>query len=162
MAESLTDILKNRRERGRYDWLGLGLRLVNLVQPVGLHVLQHRPRAGAPKHLESVRLAREHRKNAQRIVAAQVPPTGHYFLRQDTYPVGQANAGANTKPVAASPAQPHRHPWLAALVAVQPRRLVQVVDHHVLIAVVVEISQRHPVRHANVIEPPVARCRRKP
>ena len=92
-----------------------------------------------------MRPGRHRRKDAQRIVTAQVTATGDHFLRGDRVPVGQADARANAKRIAAAPAQPHRHPRPVAFIAVQPRRLVQVVDDHVLVAVVVEIGQRHPV-----------------
>ena len=42
-----------------------------------------------------------------------------------------------------------------------PRRLIQVVDDHVLIAVVVEIGQRHAVRDPDVRKSPPLRGRFK-
>ena len=162
VGQARTDILKQRLWPGcLFKRLGQVRWLVNLIQPIGLDIRHHGACAATPQHLKPVRPGWPRRKNTHRVVAAEVPAAGDHFLRQDSIAVGQADARADAGSVATAAAQPHRHPWPGTLVAVQPNRLVQVVDDHVLIAVVVEVGQRHAVRNANVREPPLLRGRFK-
>ena len=69
---------------------------------------------------------------------------------------GHSNPRPDPPRVGLRPAQTHRDSWRGGIVSINTQCPIQIVDHHVQVAVVVEVSQRHTVRDTHLAKPPCA------
>ena len=132
-------------------------RFVNLINPIGLHPIDNAPFPTPPLYLDPHLVGQvPRRKYPHGIVTRQISSAADHLLALH-------RGGASIKPylranpacVGRLPFQPHRHPRRRALVSINSRRRVQVVDDHVQIAVVVQIGERHSLRNTHRIETPL-------
>ena len=124
-----------------------GLRFGDLVLAVRGRTVDHAALAVAPVHLNG-HVRRGPRGEGQRRVGArEVQPAGDDLsvLERDRTSE-HTHAAADPSGIGRGPAQPHRDARRGGVVAKHGRRLAEAIDHHIEIAVAVEIGDRHAMR----------------
>ena len=156
MVEPVACVDEHRLRLGQGRRLGRRVFFVNLVGVVRLGPGDDGSFAAWPSDLDREALRLAGREATQRLVAGEVAAAGDHFLRLLIRPAANDDARADAACVAARAAQRHRHAGRGGVVAIEQRRLVEAVHHHVLVPVVVEVAQRNAVRDVFRLETPLA------
>ena len=157
-------VLENSRNVGEQRGFGgdggarrrLGSSLVHDAKGVGLHVGQDAAAAAAPGDFDGQKIGQgARRKDAQRLIPGQVTAARDHLLALHRHrAAAHHDARSDALGVGRAPLQLHRHPRGRGLVLQQRGRRIEVVDHHVEIAIVVEIRHAHALGNGLLIEAP--------
>ena len=141
MVEPVACVDEHRRRLGQGRRLGRRVFFVNLVGVVRLGPGDNGSSAAWPSDLDREALRLAGREAPQRFVASEVTAAGDHFLRLLIRPAANDDARADAACIAARAAQRHRHTGRGGIVAIEQRRLIETVHHHVLIAVIVQVAE---------------------
>ena len=89
------------------------------------------------------------------MIAGQITPAADHLLRLRHRAAHQLDPRSDAFRVRQQTFQAHRDASRARLVAIEARRLIEIVHHQIQVAVVVKISLRHAERNALMIESPL-------
>ena len=131
-------------------------RFVDLIEPVGLDPADHAPQAVAPAHFQAHLIGQTAGgKDPHGVVAGQIAaPADHFLaLHRHRAPV-EPELGPDAPGVGRPALQTHRHARGNPLVAIDPRRPIEIVDHQVQVPVPVQVRQGHAVRDGARVEAP--------
>ena len=157
MRYHLTDIFEIGFDlrHGRIGFHRTGSRLVNLVNPVGLYIMNNALPAAAPGHFEGHVLALASRKHAQGIRTGQIEAAAGHFLALHRHgPAQQFDLPADPLRVGRQTLQPHGNARRGAMVVVHAGGAAEVVQHDIQASVVVQISDGDAVVQRRLIESP--------
>ena len=147
-------IAEQRRRPGDGGRRGPRRGLVDLVDAVRHHVVHDGLLAAAPDDLDGEPLGRARGEDAHRIVARAIAAACHHLLRLRDRAAEDLDLRADAAGVAAGAFQAHRDARRGRVVAEDTCRRVETVDDDIEVAVVVEVGQRHALRHARGVETP--------
>ncbi len=144
-----------RGNRG-YGWRD-GLRpFEDVIPPLGAHPGNPGPLAAAPRHFQHhlpVGVARG--KNPERVTSRKIASSADHFLGLLRHrPPKQFQPGADSAGIAAGSMNPHRHPGHRTLVAQHDTRTIQSVDHHIQVAIPIEVPGRNALVHSQLAGAP--------
>ncbi len=137
---------------------GLRSRLLNLINPIGLHPIDHALLPAAPPHFNRhSALGFAGRENQQRVRSGHIPTAANYFLAlHGDRAFEQFDLCANSLGVGREPFQAHGDARGSGLVAVNSSGLAQIVHDQIQIAVVVKVPQRDRVVDSGIVRSPKA------
>ena len=164
VGQPIASIGKQRRGCGRRPGLGLRVFLVNLVSMIRLGSVDDRACPAWPGDLDAELAGLASGKRPQRFIAREVTPTGHHFLRLFVRPTAYGDTRPDAARVAPGPTKRHRHPGCRRVIAVHQHVRVEATHDDILVAVVVEITQRNAVANVFRLKPPVCAdlCKAQP
>ena len=125
----------------------------------GRNPLLHRDPTGRPTHLQSTRARARRCERLARGVPREVSPPSRDLRHLHGHRVGSTTPSKTEhRPeglgVGSLSLQEHRHPPALGLVAIHPGRCIEVIHHHIKVAVIVEVAQGHAVADPIEIKPP--------
>src|SRR6266702_5101405 len=139
MRETLAHVLK-------YRFLGLfggfslwhdSPSLLSLIKAIRLSDWNYALPAAAPPHFDPQTVGWSTRgEDAHGLIAGKVTPAAHDFLGLSHRPTGHRNMSADTSRVRWKSFQAHRQTRSGCFVAINPKRAVEIIDHHIQVAVV--------------------------
>ena len=143
-------------------FLRTGAGLIDFINPVGQH-FETREIPVAPRHFQAFSVVQiwSGGEDADRLVARHVSAAADHFLALRDRTTRQAQARADALGVGGCPLEPHLDSARRGVVAIEAGRLVQVINDHVQIAIIVQVGQGHPVGDAQVVKSPFPICRLK-
>ena len=139
---------------GRPGSLGPGLLLAQDPKPSRPDPVRPGDRPAGPFDLQPALPAAQDGEGGQGGVSRQVAAPGPERPALPDPTREEADPGADSGPVGRPPLEPHRDAGPPGQVAEQQRLLVELVDHHVLVPVSVQVGQGHPVGDAENPEAP--------